>query len=158
MQHCDAGRPSACLTVRRQPKVSCRAIGGIMQAVAGSARQAGGQCSTFPSLSSFFFFNPCTGWLWLSQGRRSDEEEHEPFVQTPSAERVKKKENGKKNRRQITRRRNSRSLQFLAASFIQREATLQRAAPNSALQSPVCFLPPSTHTDREGAVQEEGAL
>lgn len=54
------------------------------------------------SLSSFFFFNPCTGWLWLSQGRRSDEEEHEPFVQTPSAERVKRKE--KKTEKRIADR------------------------------------------------------
>lgn len=102
-------------------------------------------------------------WLAPAQPRTtSDGEEHEPFVQTPSAERVKRKENGKKNRRQITKRRNGRSLQFLAASFIQREATLQRAAPSSALQSPVCFLPLSTHTDRRGVggggAGGEGAL
>lgn len=110
----------------------------------GSARRAEKQHG--PLAHPFSFSNQRTGWLWLSQGRQSDKEEHEPFVQTPSAQRVKKK------RKVVSREQRGGKQQVLAAprcvfhparsNSAERCATLHTSKP--------CLLSPSVNAHRQG--------
>lgn len=109
----------------------------------------------------FSSFILCTGWLWLSQGQRSDQGEHEPFVQTPSVERVKKSKKGGGGGVGLPVQNKEEEQQVLAAPRRIFHAESKSAESCTKLRtSKLCLLSAFVAVQRQGGGGEggEGAL